>query len=284
MLRLLLLLTTFAFYSGGAAPVLARDASVVRADLLIGQKARLHKMSKAVCYLIAGADPSLLSKTALAAAADFDAALMALQVGGGPSGLPPEADTETRAAFAGLHRQSRGVVLSARQIVAGDLHHVPMTLFLSGGPDTERQLATLEADLLPGLFSHTDDDMSFAGFRLLQDQSARLQALLRDACLLKVGLLAPEGRAQMRASFELFEAELAVLQNGDAERGIPPPPNVSARVLLDKITTFWGKARPTMVVALQGQPIEMRALQKVSIFADLMDKSFAKAKGHYWGG
>ncbi len=284
MLRFLLILAVSVSFAGGALPALARDASVVRAELLMGQKARLHKMSKSVCYLIAGADRALLSKAANTAAEGFDEALMTLQEGGGAADLPPEADPDMQAALRDLYRQSRGVILSARQIVAGDLHHVPMTLFLEGGPDTEARLTALENNALPALVSGAEQGISFAAFRALQDQSARLQALLRDTCLLQVGLLSAAGKAQFLASFELFETELTALRDGAARRGIPAPPNVSARVLLDKIATFWAKARPTLVAATQGQPIEMRALQKASIFADLMDKSFAKAKGHYWGG
>ncbi len=284
MLRFSRFLVAFVLFAGGIVPASARDASVVRADLLMGQKVRLHKMSKSVCYLIAGADRALLSRTALAAAEAFDAALITLQEDGETTGLAPEADTGVQAALTDLHRQSRGVVLSARQIIAGDLHHVPLTLFLDGGPETEARLENLESDVLPGLVSSSEKGVSFAAFRALRDQSARLQALLRDACLLKVGLLGAAGQARLSESFDLFEAELRVLREGDPERGIPAPPNVSSRVLLDKVASLWAKARPTMVAATQGQPVEMRALQMASIFADLMDKSFAKAKRHYWGG
>ena len=85
-MRFLFILVACALLAGGTLPAQARDASVVRAEMLMSQKARLHKMSKSVCYLIAGADRALLSKAALTAAEGFDEALMALQEGGGAAG------------------------------------------------------------------------------------------------------------------------------------------------------------------------------------------------------
>lgn len=263
--------------------VQAKDAAVVRVELLLGQKAELNRLSKSVCYLIAGADPALLTKAAHRSADAVDAAFQTLLVGGGADDLPPEDTPQTRAALDTFREDARGFLASSRQLVAGDLHQVPMLIFLTQGPVLRARVDQLQTEIVPHYLTAASQRSALPAVHLLQSQSARLQGLLRDACLLKVGLMSAEGKSRMREEFERFEAGLSAMREGDPVRRIGPPPDIPSRILIDRITTSWSKIRPTISAALDGAPVEMRALQKASLFGDQVDRSFAKVMAAHWG-
>ncbi|MBD3664320.1 hypothetical protein [Sulfitobacter aestuariivivens] len=254
-----------------------RDTAALRAELLLEQRVELKKMTKAVCFVLAGSDRSLLSRSAIAAADRFDRSLAQLVT----EDLAAETDSERAKALSELDAQARAVTLSARQIIAGDVHRVPMSLLLDDGADVGRALVTLSASALSLDKDKPGSTAAAHTMLTLIHQSARMQAMLRDACLNQVGLLGERGHDRMMSVQAEFEADLAALQTGDPDRNILAPPNVTARVLLGKVAAFWDKSRDTLVTASLGENVEIRALQKASIYGDLMDMNLKRARKAY---
>ncbi len=58
------------------------------------------------------------------------------------------------------------------------------------------------------------------------------------------------------------------------------PPNVTIRLTVGKADKMWQRIRPVIEAVQAGEPVEMKTLQKASIFADLMEKSMTKLRGY----
>ena len=254
------------------------DAALLRIDTLTGQLGLANKAGKSVCFLMMGADRGLLEKAALTSITKFDASLSGLIHGAPQAGLDAESDTEISAQLTALQTLTRPVMLSARQIVAGDLHPVPMGMFLNGIDPLHHSLDDITVAMLGQFSSQQKSERSVI---LTQQQDALVQGLLRDACLLHVGILGDAGHARVLANIKLFEDNMDTLLKGRADLGIPAPPNTTIRVTLEKVAKQWTRIKPVIESTLRDEPVTMKQLQKVSIFGDLLGKYVVKMRGYY---
>lgn len=264
------------FASGFSSRLLANGDQEDHAqfyEVIGAQRTAANRIGKSVCFLLLGADPGLQIASAEEAIKTFEDGLEELMRNNAA------AQQQSKAVLAELDRIADPFTVSARQIMAGDLHQVVMRLFLSNGPKIEQEIAALTALTLENM-----DNLKEAGaaVAVVHAQAALLQGLLRDACLLRAGLIDAEGAEQMRQDIARFEAQMKSLQQGDKSAGIPPPASIKVRVTLQKIDKFWARLKPTINAVLVGEDVALKQLQKSSIFSDLIEKSLKKMPGYYW--
>jgi len=271
----------FLIILGTGLPAYADDPTFeqLRVDLLTGQAAVANRAGKSVCFLLLGADRGLQEVAAIAAIDAFERDILSLRDGDEDRGLPPESNAEAAILLTNLAKVSRPVTRSARQIVAGDLHRVPMRLFVDGLPQIETQV---NAVVSTSLGQHGADGTVGPTILAVQELGAIAQAALRDACFLRVGLLSSAGTVRLRDAIARFKTNMAALQNGDASRSIPATNDLKISVTLKKVARYWEKVAAVVQATLDADDVTVKDLQKASIMADLLEKSLDKVRTYYW--
>lgn len=258
-----------------------RDASQ-RFALISDQLYLANRMGKSVCFLLLGGDRSLHEGAALEAAQQLQDNGIVMLAEYQEIGNVSPAQLEIVAAQERLQDTVTPMAISARQVVAGDLHQVPLRILLESAGHAQTEASeVLQLSVALHLPSDMAPELTNAIVRI-QKKSAILQGLLRDACLSQVGLIDEAAVARIKESTAAFERDMNMLIDGDPSAGVPPAPNVSIRVTLQKMLKLWDRLTPVLEAAVNGERIETKALQKASIFGDLIEKSLVKTLGYYW--
>lgn len=257
------------------------NAHQTRLTIAASQKGKLSKAAKSVCFLMMGAKRGLLEKEAIISLTELETEYDALLHGDPGRGLEAETDPEIIKQISRLQEASKTTTLSSRQIIVGDWHPVVVGQFLRGNGQADIKLDVVTQAIRN---QHLSRNAMAQPVVFVQNQTSILQSMLRDSCLLRVGILSAWGRHSLRAQMELFETNMDALLHGNADLSIPEPPNLSLRVTLEKIQKQWGRVKPVVEKAIQGEDITLKEFQKASIFADLIEKYVGKATGYYWKG
>lgn len=258
----------------------AEDAAwQLRVEMISGQMALANRAGKSVCFLLLGADRGLQEVAAISAVDQLERDISALRDGDTQRALAVEQDMQTAAHLTSLDTVTRPFSISARQIVAGDLHRVPMQLFLNGvapiGVEVDAVLQSAFGQQLP-------QDSAVSSILAVQQQGALVQGVLRDACLLRVGLLSAKAALEMRTAIAKFDSNMRALMEGDGQLGIAPAGTLEIQVTLRKVREYWGQIVPLIEATLDNEDVTLKQLQKASIHGDLLEKSLVKLRAYYW--
>ncbi len=230
------------------------DAEPATVRVLADQAVLVHRVTKSVCMVLIGAETPVHVQ---------DISHSTEQLVRLSHDLDTRADV-SKALLADVDTLTK----SARQIAAGDLHTVPLTLILRINPDLADAFDQMKVDA-PSTISAKNR----GSFMLVQDLRVVSQAFQRDLCLALTGL-APDGANEVLArKIAFFAVSMDRLVTGRAKDGLVAAPNIHIKITLGKVAGKWKTLEPILSAAAAGQPIDPRDAQLASVLGDAILKN-----------
>ena len=161
------------------------------------------------------------------------------------------------------------ILPSARQIAAGAVHAVAVTLLLQRNQGAAQRYAAL-ARQTPSELSTGDIERAIYATGELR---VRSQQILRDMCLLRAGIGTTYLRAEMLSAIEQFDAVAERLIVGDAEHRLPKAPNVQIKLKMKAVQKKWSTLSGIVRTALEAPSIETGDITLSSVMGDSVLKA-----------
>ncbi len=139
----------------------------------------------------------------------------------------------------------------------------------------------MDAVLQSASGQHLPQGAAVAPVLAVQQQGALVQGVLRDACLLRAGLLGAKAILQVRTAIAKFDSNMAALMEGDGQLGIAPAGTLEIRGTLKKVRDYWDQIVPLLEATLDDEDGTLKQLQKASIHCDLLEKPLVKLRAYY---
>lgn len=263
----------------GFEPVAAQDHIAIRQTLLFEQLQRTQRIGKSACMVMSGADSQLHSDATVDNAVAFNLVMAAI-IDGDPSiGLVPMAAGPERAALSEVAKVSRGLTQSAQQVAAGDIHAVPVALILSRPAMIAEGMHAALSEMGPSAGGQSAAVQN--AVRLLHQQNALLEEILKDFCHMRLSIGAKDTAAQITQNMALFTSINAALIKGDAALGLHKAPNIKIKITLGQIDSKWVSFERLLKPALAGGDMELRDAQLASVIGGTLSKRLTKLVSMY---
>lgn len=258
---------------------LAQDPSAIRQTLLFEQLHRNQRIGKSACMVMSGADSQLHSDATVDNAVAFSAVMGVIIDGDPATGLAPMPPGPERSALVEAAGFARGLTLSAQQVAAGDLHAVPVGLILSRPAPVARRLHIALEEIDPPEAGPPAAVQN--AVRLLHQQNALLEEILKDFCHLRLSIGASDTAAQITQNMAVFMARNAALISGDTALGLDKAPNIKIKITLGQINSKWVSFESLLNPALAGEEMELRDAQLASVIGGTLSQRLTKLIGMY---
>ena len=259
-----------------AAPVVAKDASATRLELLAQQIRRAYVIAKSTCLVMSGTQAQQHSEVAFMESFEFQDIMTGLIEGDSARGLTPEENADLRGDLEEIQAYALGLTKSASQVVSGDFHTVPVGLILTRNQGVARQLKdTLLAATQRYSPPDQSDEIRNAIYQL-ELQRALVEELLRDICYARLNIGPPTLGAQMSEKISQFENINASLVKGNAALGVGKAPNASIKIALGQAASKWISLRALLETAVRGETQDVRDVELASVIGNTMSAKLTK--------
>lgn len=226
------------------------------------QAVLVHRMTKSVCMLFVGAQTPVHAQDALQSAEQLELRAAALEEGN------THVSRGTLATYAA----------SARQIVAGDRHSVPVSQMLRKNPELAAQYRhawrSAAVNVTPAYQNN---------FRLVQELRVQSQAFQRDLCLFLTGLAGDTTASILKTDIAFFAQTLDVLIAGNPDQAVEPAPNIYIKVALGKVQSKWTTLEPILSQAAADGQVDVRDAQLASVLGDAILENLDEVSDRFMG-
>ena len=247
------------------APALAQDA-VVPASVAVnsGGKERIQisgklrmlsqRIPSAVCHYVENLDKDAAAKLMVAAVAEFDTILDAIENGDASMNITgEERDRKVLVALANVRETWAPIKAAADAVAGGDTSAANVQTVLQSNMDLLDSTKLLVAEVV-GEYSNPAEMVQAES--MLIDISGRqrmlTQKMSKEACILRSDF-ATEGTAEsLKGTMALFETSLDALQNGMPEVGLRKPPTPAIAAGLGAVRENWKSVKPKLEAILAG--------------------------------
>lgn len=263
-----------------AGPDLAEQAKVIGAVLGVEDNAeqrinfsgKLKMLSQripaAACHLTQGIDPEGASKLIVAAPAEFEKILSALEFGDDElNTVHPE---DRRMTLHKLHelRQKWEPMKAAASKIADATANDDVSYVLTHNMVVLGGAQSLVSELVQQYSN--PNAVTFAGL-LLVDISGRqrvlTQKIAKESCIMTTVYESEETANDLQGTMSIFEASLEALRFGLSDLGIKTPPSTSISEGLETVVADWSSVKPYITNVIAGG--ELDAPEAVTKFQGL---------------
>lgn len=252
----------------------AVDATYERLQSVGLQPVLVYQMSKSVCLVMMGAQAQHNAETAFVVSQQIDAALRELRQDRATLGDGTELATE-------LSHLAAGMTASARQIVSGDFHAVPMQILLDRHGAVTAQARQIWGELGEEWSTEPSYQTYLTTLAGVYELDALAQEVLLDLCFVRMDIKRAAKLASLPDKIARFELLAQALKLGDDSLGFSKAPNINAKFGYDKVTAKWKTLRSILDQALEGQALEVDDIQLASVMSDAIHKQVTDILGRY---
>lgn len=222
-----------------------------------------QRIPSAACHLMRGIDVEGASQLLVAAPAEFEKILLALEVGDDDlTILNPETQTATLVRIHNLREAWEPMKAAAARVASGTGSEEDLEFILEHNMVVLGFAVTLVSRLVD---QYSNPNAVRYDQLLLVDISGRqrmlTQKMSKESCMLGTDLATSETLDHLQGTMRIFENSLFALRDGFAEVGIRPPPNSQIAEGLNLVVEDWSSVKPILDEVLNG--------------ADLSDQSSA---------
>jgi len=245
------------------------------------QRMLVQRMTRAVCFAMAGIDRDHHIQMAKDAIALFEESQAILRGGDAERLFPAEVDVETIALMDIVDRKWATISAASQQILEEDLHNVVLSqaMYLT---DTTMSAAN---DVVQSLVSRSEGGIDPA-LALTIDRAGRQrmfsQRIAKQFCFVVAGAASEKTIESMRETLVAFDATLFQLQRG--ENGLVRPPNLKVAQRLITVRRKWAELKVILEAALAGEVIDAKTKARAGKLSDEVLKFSNLAVVAYSGG
>ena len=256
-----------------AAPAMAEGPKVLKTALTAGDNAeqrinfsgKLRMLSQripsAACHLSRGIDVEGSSKLMIAAPAEFEKILSALEFGDPDLDIMrAEERRKTLFRIHDLRKKWEPMKAAADADAAGTARHEEINYILSNNMKVLAAAQSLVSELVKQYSN--PNAIPFADLMLV-DISGRqrmlTQKMSKESCIMATEFRTPETLNDLQGTMNIFEASLDALRFGMADVGIKPPPNPTISSGLEVVVFDWTGVKPKLENVLAGSSLDARA-------------------------
>lgn len=246
-----------------ASEVLPEQDAKNRINLSGRQRMLTQQIARNACFVMAGIDAERFAAKADAAIRQFSVTLAGLRQGNENLQLLPESNQDVLDELAKVEALWRTLGAASQQIVAGDLHSVPMRQMVTLNMETMRTMnvavkqieKSYGSDILPADLAYT---INLAGRQRMLSQK-----VAKEACFYMIGLTHVASLEQIDETMSEFEAVMDLLLTGAPDQQIIAPPNRRLKKQLERTSKAWTGFKTLMIRAkldkemTQGERVQM---------------------------
>ena len=250
----------------GSASAASANTSYNRVINLAGKQRMLtQKMSKEFLLIALEIDQARNLKNLRATRNLFDRTLKGLRQGDLELGLPPTKKPAVLKLLGKVKRlwgkfdaaisgTIRSGAIEGKQLVAVARFNLPLLAAMDETVGSYQQDAKRQ-----GL----DPELTMA-INLSGRQRMLTQKMSKEFLFVVFGYEAERNRKSLNRTVGLFERALDGLLAGDAELGLPPPPNKKIKAQLKRVNRLWLSFLPLLTKAVEGNTVSPRVAQDVA--------------------
>lgn len=244
-------------------------AQMARVNMAAAQSYLIQMIAKSTCFTMAGHNVAENARQTEATVQIYAAQVGHLIRGHPALGFAAEEDAEILARFEANAAAWTTYQAAARQIVAGDLHAVPMAQVLNLAP-----VVLSNANAVFEQISTVHRAQTFRRKALTNtiNMAGRQRMLIQRAakahCYIALDIDVQKMRQSLAASVTAFETALSALENGDFDLNIIDPPSLAVLAGVAEIRRAWDLYKLPLLRAIEGQrptPEEVREVERTNM-------------------
>lgn len=238
---LILLLVFFIWLSPDRGFATSVDPKIARKIINMSGRQRMlsQRMSAASCLAMAGVDAERRRTVASDAHAEFQRVLTALQHGDDEWGVAAETEEQVLSSLHTVGEVWNEVGPSILQLSVGDLHTVVLNQMVGGNVPLLQSSNAVVQDLVQLYGAGVIDAERAKTIDIAGRQRMLSQRMMKEACLLAVGVRIEQTADSLKSTMALFQTSLADLLHGNAGVGVLTPPNAEIKTQLQKVQGLW---------------------------------------------